>query len=101
MKLSVTIALLLLATGTTLPAQAATHPSLPVELAQYRPTDRQNTNHHQPRRHRGDYNAHASAPSAPDAMHAVGSRDAMPPGWKCVDRGGQDPSVFPSWQFCK
>jgi hypothetical protein len=101
MKLPVAIASLLFATSVALPALAATHPSAPVEMVQYRPALRQDTNRLQPSGRRDDYNAHASAPSVPDATHAVRSRDTMPPGWKCVDRGGQDPSVFPSWQFCE
>jgi len=102
MKLPVAIAALLLATSTALPALAATHPSAPVEMVQYRPMHRQDANHRQPSRHRDGYNAHASAPSAapsaPDASST--SRDAMPPGWSCIHRRGDDPSAYPSWQFC-
>jgi hypothetical protein len=100
MKLPVAIVALLLATSAALPALAATHPSAPVEMVQYRPMHRQDANHRQPSRHRDDYNAHASAPSAPDESRTVPGRDAMPPGWSCVHRRGDDPSAFPSWQFC-
>jgi hypothetical protein len=99
MKLPVAISVLLLA-STALPALAATHPSAPVEMVQYRPTDRPHAVHPQTSRHRDDYNAHASAPSAPAATHAVPGYN-MPPGWHCIERGGGDPSANPSWQFCE
>ena len=94
MKRPLAIIALLLTTG-TLPAFAAPHGSDAIELAQNRQIHRQNIHHRQPSRNDDGYNAHASA-----ATNAGNNRDGMPPGWKCVDRGGQDPSVFPSWQFC-
>jgi hypothetical protein len=100
MKLPVAIPVLLFAIVTALPAFAATHPSVPVDLVQYRPTDRPHADHPRTTRHRDGYNAHASAPAAPDSSHAVPARDAMPPGWHCLQRGGGDPSANPSWQFC-
>ena len=100
MKLPVAIAALLLATSTALPALAATHPSAPVEMVQYRPTDHPHANHPQTSRHRDGYNAHASAPAATDQSHAAPGHDAMPPGWHCMQRRGDDPSANPSWQFC-
>jgi len=99
MKLPVAIVALLLATGTALPL-AATDPSAPVEMVQYRPMHRQDANHPQPLRQRDGYNAHASVPAALDSSTAVPERDVMPPGWHCVQRRGDDPSAFPSWEFC-
>ena len=101
MKLPVAIPALLLATSTALPALAATHPSVPVEMVQYRPIQHQNANHPQPSRHRDGYNAHASAPTAPGSGDAVPGHAAMPPGWHCIQRRGDDPSANPSWQFCQ
>ena len=100
MKRPLAIVTLFITTGMALPAFAAPHGSGAMELAQYHPTYRQHAQHRQPSRNGDGYNAHASA-SSPSATPATSNRDAMPPGWKCVDRGGQDPSVFPSWQFCK
>jgi hypothetical protein len=99
--LPIAIATLLLATSTALPAIAATHPSAPVEFVQYRPVHRHDTVHHRSTAHRDDYNAHATAPSAPDATRAGSTHDDMPAGWRCMERRGDDPSAFPSWEFCK
>jgi hypothetical protein len=101
MKLPIAISAAFLAAGTALPALAAIHPPAPIEMVQYRPTRDQHTNRPQPSRHRDGYNAHASAPAAPDSSRAVPGRNAMPPGWHCIDRGGVDPSAYPSWQFCE
>jgi hypothetical protein len=101
MKHPLAVAALFLITGTAVPAFAAPHGPGAIELAQYHPAHRQSTHPRQVSRNADSYNnAHASARSR-DATHAINSRDTMPPGWKCIDRGGQDPSVFPSWQFCK
>ena len=100
MKLPVAIPALVIAASMALPAFAATHPSAPVEMAQYRPTDRPHASHPRAVQHRDGYNAHASAPAATDSSHAVSGHDAMPPGWHCMQRRGDDPSANPSWQFC-
>jgi hypothetical protein len=99
--LPIAIAALLLATDRALPAIAATHPSAPVEFVQYRAVHRHDTVHQRPAVHRDGYNAHAAAPAAPDATRAGKPHDDMPAGWRCMERRGDDPSAFPSWEFCK
>jgi hypothetical protein len=100
MKLPVAIPVLLLTASTPLPALAAIHPLAPVEMAQYQSPPRQRANHPQPSWQLDDYNAHASAPAAPDSRRAGTGHDAMPPGWHCIKRDGGDPSANPNWQFC-
>jgi hypothetical protein len=100
-RLPIAIATMLLATSIALPAIAATHPSARVEFVQYWAVHRHDTVHHRPAVHRDDYNAHAAAPSAPDAARASSTHHDMPAGWRCMERRGDDPSAFPSWEFCK
>jgi hypothetical protein len=96
----IAIAALLLAASAALPAAAATHPSAPVELAQYRQITPQQPSQRRPVAHRDDYNAHAAAPSTPDAARAGQTQTDMPAGWHCMQRRGDDPSAFPNWEFC-
>jgi hypothetical protein len=99
MKLATAIAATLFAASAALPAIAATHPSTPIEMVQYRPTP-QPPNHRRPVAHQNGYNAHASVPSQPDAARSGQTQSNMPPGWHCMQRRGDDPSAFPSWEYC-
>jgi hypothetical protein len=100
-RLPIAIATMLLATSIALPAIAATHPSAPVEFVQYRAVHRHDTLHHRPAVHRDDNNAQAAATTAPDPARASSTHHDMPAGWRCMERRGDDPSAFPSWEFCK
>jgi hypothetical protein len=97
----IAIAALLFAASAAFPAIAATHPTAPIELAQYRPVIPQQPSQRRPIAHQNGYNARAAAPTTSDAARAGQSQSNMPPGWHCMERRGDDPSAYPNWEFCK
>src|SRR5262245_53389301 len=94
----IAIAASLLAAGTGLRAAAATHPSAPIELVQYRQVIPQQPSQRRPIAHQNGYNARAAAPTTPDAARTGQSQSDMPRGWHCMERRGDDPSAYPTWQ---